>query len=511
MPPSRLALGVLVAAWSSDLAVRAVEDLACEKAQHEAADLTKVALSACASVGAGAGAAPLAAPNPACLLLLCRAQQMGHYLLDGACPDATGDGAAALFDVCPLVPGLLTPDPIVAFDDEVTLDFDRADPMQTSRTETVDVLANDKFTFGQTLRVTSIQATPASGSCAVVNNQVTYTNSFPDYDSGTFYCDYEVCYNGRYDTSTYTLPAAEDLCAVATLAITITGAPTNEPSSRPSSLPSSWPSSMPSVAPDPCDLLLAVAPVRPFPPAGFDPTVRCTKRPSTMTLKFNGGACDQSMNQQDGDKFSCTDYGDGPAGAGTHRVVGPYTEFAADLDVGDTFTLDSVYTDGWFPSNVKIQIYAGNTTETLLQEVYFHSSCSKPLSLSDKFGAVQVFGFTNDEYYEGTVSLNQPFETLVQIENNSTRANVTVDALEFVVNGLGGAQEVSNATLAFGDGLNVTTSDLVDTTGPLVYQASVVAVGDNNVTCAAMVEADFYAVPIVPDNSTNTTAGSARW
>jgi hypothetical protein len=222
-----------------------------------------------------------------------------------------------------------------------------------------------------------------------------------------------------------------------------------------------------------------------------------------MTLKFNGGLCDQSDNMQGSEKFSCDDKNGGPSAEGQHYIVVDYVEFEGIVNVGETFTL--TYEDGsWFPSDVSVMVYAGNTRDTLLQEVWFHSSCSKPVFLSNKFGSVQLFGFKNGPDYQGTVSLNQPFETLVEVKNNSTSVNVTDVTVYFQVDGNGAILEQdSNETLEVGMALSYSTSNIVDTTArPLVYLAVVeaVSVDDVNVTCLASVNAtDFYA----PSNAPN--------
>jgi hypothetical protein len=240
---SSVALSILASSWAPDISTASASGLRraqvsndqgatvqegsgddeCKMAKSKAAELTEGALSGCAELGANDQATVI--PNPTCLLLFCRAQQMGNFLVTSSCKDET----LVIFDSCSLVPGLLTPDPPQAFDDKVTLNFDETD----SASVTVDVLANDKFTFGQTLQVTAIKAKRGSGSCKVVDDKVVYKPSFPDFDSGTTECDYETCYVGRYDTDTHIFPiAGVDLCDVATLEIDVKGAPTQVSAER---------------------------------------------------------------------------------------------------------------------------------------------------------------------------------------------------------------------------------------------------------------------------------------
>jgi len=483
---SPVALSLLAFSWAPDTTATGSSlrrtsvgllgtDDDCWKAKSKAADLSQEAMSACGTLVAGAAdqVATEKLPSPTCLLLLCRAQQTGSFLIKSSC-EGNNITDTGIFDVCPLVPGLLIPDLPKATDDMVILDFDE----DARSSITVDVLSNDKFTFGQVLQITRILKKEGPGKCDIVDDQIEYTPDFPKFDSGLITCQYETCYVGRY----------VDMCAQAVLTIEVTGAPTASPTMAPTQAPTGAPTIT-----DLCDLTLDVIPL-PFPPPGFDATTRCTHRPSEMTLKYNGGGCEQSQNKQGpnaSDKFRCTDYGGGPTTEGQNYVVVSDLGFHKAVNVSETFSLSYDEHGSWFPSDLAVEIYADMTKDSLLQEIRFHSSCSKALFLSDKFGSVQVFGYKNDPYYQGTQSLIQPFETRIEVTNNSTALNVTVDELYFEFNDVGeNIEGISNETLGFGMGLNISTSNNVDTTvSPLVlvYQANVTAVNEDNVTCSAVV------------------------
>ena len=46
-----------------------------------------------------------------------------------------------------------------------------------------------------------------------------------------------------------------------------------------------------------------------------------------------------------------------------------------------------------FSADMNVNIYNQSNKEDLLQEVTFHSSCSKNLGVGDSFGAVTLVGF----------------------------------------------------------------------------------------------------------------------
>jgi hypothetical protein len=62
--------------------------------------------------------------------------------------------------------------------------------------------------------------------------------------------------------------------------------------------------------------------------------------------------------------------------------------------VGDLFTLDRPLKNGKVPPKTLL-IVTDEFTGDLVQAVYFHTSCSQPLNVGDKFGVITVRGFNN--------------------------------------------------------------------------------------------------------------------
>lgn len=130
-----------------------------------------------------------------------------------------------------------------------------------------------------------------------------------------------------------------------------------------------------------------------------------------MAFLFNGGDCSQSFNVQEVDgKFTCQDSGAGvptQSGEKSYIVVTDLdgnTVFHDDwVDVGSLFTLFDGGNE--FPSDQLVTIYSSNETgnsDNILQRMQYHSSCSQNLFLKDRFGAIQLVVWKNED--QGTVS-----------------------------------------------------------------------------------------------------------
>jgi len=122
----------------------------------------------------------------------------------------------------------------------------------------------------------------------------------------------------------------------------------------------------------------------------------CKDKPKTMTFTYLGGTCDSDNNMQ-GEKSSCMDHVVGGAGFDPVRVVIQkvgggevyYDSVTATVNPGDQVTGSSV---DRFGSETEILIY--DETDTLLQSIEVHTSCSQPLRLGDVFGTMLLQGMT---------------------------------------------------------------------------------------------------------------------
>lgn len=153
------------------------------------------------------------------------------------------------------------------------------------------------------------------------------------------------------------------------------------------------------------------------------PGTNCQGRPEKMTVRYVGGDCTATQNQ--GGSFQCS----GDAGASEPvriqfldkdcDLVETDTGDPADVDLGETFVVDP---PGKIDSNSCVQVY--DSLGLLLQESTIHTSCSKPLRIGDRFGAIQIVGFDGqgqgafvDYTYVATEKSGQPVEN-VTIEDD---------------------------------------------------------------------------------------------
>ncbi len=115
-------------------------------------------------------------------------------------------------------------------------------------------------------------------------------------------------------------------------------------------------------------------------------------RPSTLKLQYNGTY--ESDNEQ--------------GRVGVPNLTGPLpsspvtvklydkNELEAtinNVNVGDPLTVYGSWTQsGKIPTTVGVEVFYGSK---LLQSIAFHGSCSAPLNVGDKFGAVTIIGYTH--------------------------------------------------------------------------------------------------------------------
>jgi hypothetical protein len=161
----------------------------------------------------------------------------------------------------------------------------------------------------------------------------------------------------------------------------------------------------------------------------------CVGKVTSLTLRYEGGDCSGTMNSQDPIKVGCSDF----SAAGTYPVhvivsdgaAAPpsttvYTD-VAPISIGDLITINASdaghsvlkSVTGWWLKD------AGD--DTLRSDGFFHTSCSQPLNLGDRFGPLQVFSITSTN--GGTVSLEHEVDYTYTVTNPnaSDATNVSVD------------------------------------------------------------------------------------
>ena len=127
-------------------------------------------------------------------------------------------------------------------------------------------------------------------------------------------------------------------------------------------------------------------------------------KPQKLTMEYIGG--DDSMNSQDSSKVEIIGNPGttSPVYIIAHNKDEPFKSdakiwFSGAVDLNETFIIDSLPFRDELESKTFVYIFDGadvpQPSETLLQTVEFHTSCSQPLLLGDIFGAIQLVGFTD--------------------------------------------------------------------------------------------------------------------
>jgi hypothetical protein len=191
------------------------------------------------------------------------------------------------------------------------------------------------------------------------------------------------------------------------------------------------------------------------------PGPHCVGKIKDLTLRYLAADCSATTHSQDPGKVFCTDI-DSPTTDPVRIIISdsasPSTCVYLDetnINSGDLVTIDAstcghshlTSTTGYWIKNA--------ITGELIQDGYFHTSCSQPLDLEDQIGGLQIFGM--DTTQGGTVALGANVEYTYTVTNPNTDPvdNVTVDD-----NLLGNI--VSGVTLAPGEVAVYTTTALIE-------------------------------------------------
>ncbi len=135
-----------------------------------------------------------------------------------------------------------------------------------------------------------------------------------------------------------------------------------------------------------------------IPPPGSDV---CEGKLQGVTLTYNGGDCAQGNNDQEG-KATCN--GDAGATAPVRIVCTKDGGGDTYLDTGDPANVNIGDMVDALAVNAGQATFAAQTDCTIydefgnwVQDVSFHTSCSKPIGIGDKFGSLEVFGLDSTE------------------------------------------------------------------------------------------------------------------
>ena len=180
------------------------------------------------------------------------------------------------------------------------------------------------------------------------------------------------------------------------------------------------------------------------------PPPHCLGKIESLTLRYTASDCSATTHSQSSGKVFCVDAQ--PATIDPVRIIVSNSSSPStcqyldvtDVNSGDLVTIDSSACGcNQLSSTTGFWIKNANTGE-LIQDGYFHTSCSQPLNLEDQIGALQVFGMETTQ--GGTVALGASVEYTYTVTNPNadTVANVSVDDDKL-------GNIVSGATLAPGE------------------------------------------------------------
>ncbi|MEE2674093.1 MAG: hypothetical protein VX466_09870 [Myxococcota bacterium] len=191
------------------------------------------------------------------------------------------------------------------------------------------------------------------------------------------------------------------------------------------------------------------------------PGPHCLGKIKDLTLRYTAADCSATTHSQDPGKVFCVDAL--PATIDPVRIIisnsaSPYTCQYLDVtnvNSGDLLTIDgsacgcsnlSSTTGYWIKNAI---------TGDLIQDGYFHTSCSQSLNLEDQIGALQVFGMNTTQ--GGTVALGASVEYTYTVTNPNDDPvdNVSVDDDQL-------GNIVSGATLAPSEVAVYTTTALIE-------------------------------------------------
>ncbi|HIL81599.1 MAG TPA: hypothetical protein EYG54_10125 [Myxococcales bacterium] len=169
------------------------------------------------------------------------------------------------------------------------------------------------------------------------------------------------------------------------------------------------------------------------------PAPHCNGKVKTLELRYMGGDCSQSMNTQSASAAGCTDVA--IPSANPVRVIlsdgklpPPYSSVYLDqtmvsggtiLSV-DASTIPSCSNSGNLKSVLGFWVKDAVTDE-VIQDGFFHTSCSQPLNLGDQFGSLQIFGLNSTNGGSVALGAEVEYNYVVTNPNPGVAENVSLD------------------------------------------------------------------------------------
>jgi hypothetical protein len=197
------------------------------------------------------------------------------------------------------------------------------------------------------------------------------------------------------------------------------------------------------------------------------PPPHCLGKIKNLELRYTGGDCSQSLNTQATTKTSCVD-ATAPS-ANPVRVIlsdgklpPPNSSVYLDQNMvsgGDILSVDASLIPSCSYSGTLKSVTGywikDAVTDELIQDGFFHTSCSQPLNLGDQFGALQVFGL--DSTNGGTVALGSDVEYSYVVTNPNAAAAENVSLNDDILGNI-----ASGVTISAGESVTFTTTALVE-------------------------------------------------
>ena len=156
-------------------------------------------------------------------------------------------------------------------------------------------------------------------------------------------------------------------------------------------------------------------------------------KPQKLTMEYIGG--DANVNFQDSSKVEINGNPGttSPVYIIAHNKDEPFKSdakiwFSGAVDLNETFVINSLPFRNELESNTYVYIFDGSDlpqpSETPLQSIKFHTSCSQPLLLGDIFGAIQLVGFTDKNGDGARVGVEVKYRYVIT-NNGTTTAEIT--------------------------------------------------------------------------------------
>ncbi len=150
------------------------------------------------------------------------------------------------------------------------------------------------------------------------------------------------------------------------------------------------------------------------------PPPHCVGSVKKLLIRYTGTDCTATMTSQASHGWECVDPGVQTGDSVRIKITdsaSPSSTVLFDdqpIEVGDIF---EVYPDGsTFDPTTGFWV-KDHVSDAVLQDGYFHTSCSKPLNLGDQFGSLQIYGIETTG--GGTVTLGAEVEYTYTVTNDT--------------------------------------------------------------------------------------------